>query len=451
MELDLAGSMCHGSEAQKEKAFQSMFPQMITEYHFVSSCIKDESGLQSDSTLLGNFEQLAGEVLPGVKWSSVNCLQSVEHELKKLKLDSLIGSWGSSLREILSTLRAHFKQERIVSNQGKAFNAVGAADSDKGPGLNSASGLKASRTPDFLLTKQQVASCSNFMDVLDTLLQSQSKPWFLKGIRQLNKHPAIEEMETCSKFLNDWDKYWPMAISRDDSGTIHEAVQGESFPEEQVEHLLKGDCHLVDWIILCQLMDKWMDGVEPEEDMSYSQYTTLCSVKSLMVKTMKVLGLAHAGDSEDDPCTCVGFMNKVIRLQRRSRAIKQGSKARAISEQNVQDVFMKGLKEFGARWSRQWLKPVNYSEPIVRTFAETGCFVMKRFDKLDKVADQVYDFQDVLPGLVNMEMLGSPAGQAAPLYQKPNRPYGEMINTRLRATLPRSCIPLRCGWCRKEW
>lgn len=90
----------------------------------------------------------------------------------------------------------------------------------------------------------------------------------------------------------------------------------------------------------------------------------------------------------------------------------------------MQDVLMRGLKEFGERWSKQWVKPVNYSEPLVQTFADTGCFVMRRFDKLDKVANQVYDFEDVMPGFVNMDMLGSATDQRAAPYQRPSQPLG---------------------------
>ena len=123
----------------------------------------------------------------------------------------------------------------------------------------SASGIMASRTPAYLETKKEVAGCPNFLEGLDAMLGSQSKLWYMKATRHLVSHKQItgsDEMETASKFVVDWNKYWPMAISRDRQGEVHPEVQGEEFDDADVECLLGGDWHEVKWIRLKQLIEK---------------------------------------------------------------------------------------------------------------------------------------------------------------------------------------------------
>ena len=69
-----------------------MLPGMITNSMLVAKCVRDSSVSQSSVAIASNFEQLANMMLPGVKWSNVACLRSVEHELGKAKLDNLISS-----------------------------------------------------------------------------------------------------------------------------------------------------------------------------------------------------------------------------------------------------------------------------------------------------------------------------------------------------------------------
>jgi hypothetical protein len=75
-------------------------------------------------------------------------------------------------------------------------------------------------------------------------------------------------------------------------------------------------------------------------------------VKQLMFKTMKLLKLAKDGESCDDPFTCSGFMDKIIRLERRSHSLPKGSPARSRAVQNMADALNAGLKEFGSRWAK---------------------------------------------------------------------------------------------------
>jgi hypothetical protein len=96
-----------------------MFADLLGAAPLVSRCVVESGGVASVASHIGNFEHLANEVLPGVKWSTAHCVQSVEHELQKLKLDSLITSWGETPIQIISNLRAHFKQVRAASQSSK--------------------------------------------------------------------------------------------------------------------------------------------------------------------------------------------------------------------------------------------------------------------------------------------------------------------------------------------
>ena len=398
MELSEANAWMSGTAAQKEAVFKSMFGALLPQTVLVSRCVQDADSTMDLQALLGNFEQLAGIVLPGVGWSSLHCLKAIEHELRKMKLECLIDSWGDSPLEILSNLRAHFKQEKAVSSL--QLKSTG-SEEDKG-GCLTASGLMAARSPQFLVTKGRMASCSNFLEGLDTMLESSSKLWYMKGVRQLGATKQLtggDEMESASKHLVEWSKYWPMVVSRDRSGAVHPEVQGEEFSEDSVDSLLAGEWHEVPWIELLHQMEGWTDDVFPDPSDSLERHTTLSSVADLIFKTMKMLRLARAGESEDDVCTCTGFLAHVMKLERRSRAMPAGSAARKKALANMVDVLLGGLKEFGARWFKQWVKPVNYGEDLLTTFADKSCFVMRKVDRLGKVADTLHDLREVLPVL----------------------------------------------------
>lgn len=395
-ELGLADSLLHGTEADKEATFRKMISELVSSSRLVRKCIEDGSGCQSQSSLAANFEQLANEVLPGVKWCSLHCVQAVEHELTVLKLESLLDSWGDSPLEILSSLRSHLKQERSACDANSKIKAGSIEEIDRG--LTSASGIEAKKLSAFLDTKRRVAGCSNFMAVLDALLATDSKPWYMKAIRKLTlASQNVAEMESCSKYLEEWAHYWPMAISRDDQGVVDSDVQGKRFPEDQVELLLDGQWHKIQWLKLVQMQELWTDNVQPDDGSFHGTFANLHGIKDFMFKTMKLIKLARNGESESSLCTCTGFMNKIIRLERRSRGLPKGTPARQQAVDNMVQAMRQGLSEFGARWVQQFAKPVNYTEPLQRSFADSHCFVMLRIDELDKVADDLHDWAKVLP------------------------------------------------------
>jgi hypothetical protein len=72
-------------------------------------------------------------------------------------------------------------------------------------------------------------------------------------------------------------------------------------------------------------------------------------------------------------------MKRVVRLERRSRAAPEGSKARSNA--------------------LQWEKPVSFNEPLQQTFADSSCFVMARLDRLEKVADMIFEYRETMPDL----------------------------------------------------
>ena len=415
-EIGLADSLLHGKDGDRETAFQSMLPALVSDSMLVAKCIRDGSGMQSTHSLEANFEQLATFMLPGVKWSTADCLRAVEHELAKAKLETLILSWGNSPLDVLSNLRAHIRhEESAVESTIKSSEASEGADR----GLNSASGIDAKKMPAFLDTLKRVKRCTNFLSVLDTLLDTASKPWYMKGIRKmLLASQNTVEMESCSGLLEEWAMYWPMAISRDEQDIVEEDVQGKSFPEEEVNLLLDGKWDKVDWVRLLQLLELWKDRVQPGEGTFIGNFATLTGVKELLFNTMRLLKLARVGESGDALTTCTGFMNKILRLERRSQSLPKGTPARRRAVDNVVAVFKQGLKEFGHRWAKQWTKPVNYTEPLITSFADKHCFVMLRFEKLDQVADNLHDIADVLPVLFEGGTFKSET-EIAPM-QRPN-------------------------------
>ena len=140
-----------------------------------------------------------------------------------------------------------------------------------------------------------------------------------------------------------------MTISLDDDDNIYDVVQGESFDEDgkQVGLLLAGSWDQVGWILVARKMERWTDSVAPESGRNFGQYSTLMMVKGLIFRTMKMFHLATDGESGQDCTTCTGFMNKITKLQRRSRAVPAGTLARENAAANVTSALPQGFKEFG--------------------------------------------------------------------------------------------------------
>jgi hypothetical protein len=112
-------------------------------------------------------------------------------------------------------------------------------------------------------------------------------------------------------------------------------------------------------------------------------------------------------------------MSRVIKLERRSRALPKDSAARARSLTNVEDVSHELMKEAGERWAAQWAAPVNFSDKLKTSFLDSGCFVLNTLDRLEEVADQLFQYGETLP--VIFEGTGWQMPEATP-RQKANPP-----------------------------
>jgi hypothetical protein len=251
----------------------------------------------------------------------------------------------------------------------------------------------------FLDTKKKLAGCGHFLLGLDQMLASKSKPWYMKAIRKMTlASHNVAEMESCTKYLSDGCRYWPMAASRNEAGEVNDDTKGKEYPEDQVELRLGGQWHRVDWILLLHKLEAWTNKIQPDADDHLGGFTTLCMVKQLMSKTMKLLKLAKDGESK--------MMTHLPALDSWTRSLSLSGEAILYLKgvqlgvmQNVVDALNAGLKEFGSRWAKQWENPTNYNAPLTTTFADKNCFVYRTLDRLDKVAVVLNDFHEVLPSL----------------------------------------------------
>ena len=89
-------------------------------------------------------------------------------------------------------------------------------------------------------------------------------------------------------------------------------------------------------------------------------------------------------------------MDRVLKLERRSRALPKGSAQRAAARVSYDEAYHEGLRECGERWANQWRKPTNYTETMHTSFSSGSCFYNNTLDHLEKVADQIYDLKDTL-------------------------------------------------------
>ena len=106
--------------------------------------------------------------------------------------------------------------------------------------------------------------------------------------------------------------------------------------------------------------------------------------------------LKIAKNSDIGTYTSNGFMDRIISLERRSRALPKGSVARHHAREELVQAFKDGLDEFGERWVNQFKRPVNYMEPMLDTFSDANCFIFKTWDTLEDTANSVFQFRHVL-------------------------------------------------------
>ena len=201
LELDRASRLTFGTGAEKNLAFQEMFGEFVQSHDLVMKCLGGTSS-GSAGLQLGYFQQLVAVVLPEAPWCSMASLNTVEEELKGLA--HLVDSWvGYGAVRILKELRDHLKQSKLVTGVGKSVAGEG-----KDMAFSGISGLEAMRSQAFLDTmaevKQGLEAKKGFMDMLDILVGSSSKLWYMLGLGKLKGKTTFEAMEGCSQFIKSW-------------------------------------------------------------------------------------------------------------------------------------------------------------------------------------------------------------------------------------------------------
>ena len=184
MEVEAASAMAFGSQAQKDAASQRIFVDSTQAQPNIIKCIIAPEGMQHMTTLLNNFEQLAGLVCPDGRWNSLSCLKSVELELAGIS--QVIDSWGiCNPAKMTGKLKVHLKHENTMSGGSKIEGvADDGGSATQCQGVHGPSGIASMRSLEFITTKQEVIDCENFMEALDVMLASNSKVWLLKAVRQ---------------------------------------------------------------------------------------------------------------------------------------------------------------------------------------------------------------------------------------------------------------------------
>jgi hypothetical protein len=119
-------------------------------------------------------------------------------------------------------------------------------------------------------------------------------------------------------------------------------------------------------------------------------------VEDIIFKTMKMFKIA--ADGEQGAYSVHGFLDRIIALERRSRALPKGSLARSDMKKELVGMLKDGLDEFGQRWVNQFKAPINYMESMLENFSDSSYFTMS-YNKLDTAEDtahRTYQFRKFL-------------------------------------------------------
>ena len=400
MELDSASQLCFGSSTQQALVCRAQLPEEIDGSELISDCIGQDSAGSRSLERMEAFEMLADIFFPGSKWATLSMVKALELELKELR--HVIEAWAPSLSvtERLASLRSHMKSSKQLMRASKG--GAGSQDGEESAtGFIGASGIQAIRSASFIKTREAVkvmlesGGSVTFTDMLDLLSSSESKLWRAVAYGKLRKATGVEEVESCSKFVGFWAKYWTIGLATQPDGSVITEAQGESQSEANTEALLKGNWGTgINWIDVVQSIDNFCFAIESGEKTSYANFATLTSVKETVCKTMQLLKIASP--NEQDGYTVTGFFDRLIRLERRSRALPKGSVARKDARSELVELMLAGLDEFGERWANQFKTPMNYMEPMITTFSDSNCFVYNKLDIAEDTAAKTYQFRKLL-------------------------------------------------------
>lgn len=399
MELDSAAQLAFGTSAQQEQVNKSQLPEELTEHPLICKCIGD-STVGQNAMNMESFELLADIFYPGSKWATISMVKAVELELTEMK--HLIEAWMPSLTvaERMVALRSHLRTSKQMVKSVKMGGDSQELDETAGYGIGP-SGVQAIRSAAFIKTREAIKALldtgisATFTSVLDLLSESESKMWRAVAYGKLKKATGIEQIESCSKHVGHWAKYWTIGLATQSDGSVITEAQGESQSDSNTEGLLSGKWGSgINWIQVVQSLDDFCFAIEPGEPASYAKFATLTAVKETVCKTMEMLKLASPSDR--GIYTAAGFFDRIIMLERRSRALPKGSVARHDARAELVEIMLAGLDEFGERWVNQFKQPMNYSEPMITTFSDSNCFIFNKLDIAEDTAKKTYQFRKLL-------------------------------------------------------
>ena len=262
----------------------------------------------------------------------------------------MVESWGQCpIVDRLATVRDCVVQAKQVMGLG---SGTGGTTIDSGCSIAGMSGLEATRAKESLDTKAEIAGigAQDFVAAFDATNGSQSKLWRMVryGKVAASAHVHIKEIEAMSKFVPLWNKYWSMALASASSGKTTKAMQGKVFSDIDVSNLPNGLWSKIDWVLLSQQLDLWSDNLQPEPTCIITDelqgFSALCMARSTLSKTMIMLQVAVRADESE--YSIQSFMDRVIKLEKRRRALPRGSTQREAARANYEEAYYEGGQAF---------------------------------------------------------------------------------------------------------
>jgi hypothetical protein len=412
LELDLAARLILGSASSRSSAFRELFPRLLRKAPVIKTMVQVKDSPWADGEMLQNWEQLATIVMPNMSWDSIAAFEAVSSEL--MCMQALVEELADFLpAERLVSLRKHLK---LVSSFEKSSKpSGGSAGASEEDGFSGPSGLAAIRSVSFLKAREHIKQLLlepdvSFMQVLEALLGSGDKVFYMVAVRKLGKASLYEEISDCTPFLGHFGKFWAMSAGQGPGGVIQSSLQGKAFDEEAVTQLLDGQWHKIPWIRLAQELDLWTDNIAPVESAFILDPRFLKEVDKLIVSTLAILNVEHPQlpGSLLPSSHYRSLMDRLLLQAKRCLAFEVGSKLRGDQEMNWVGAFTVMLKEAGERWVGQFSKPTNLAVPLVSGFLSPSSFLLNSLDRIAQIGAHLSEYAGVLPSLL-------PASQIRPL------------------------------------
>jgi hypothetical protein len=405
LELDLAARLIMGSSNARSAAFREIFPRLLRGAPLVELMVMVSDSPWSDGAMLSNWEQLASVVMPDMSWDSIASFEAVVGEIACMQ--ALIE--GLALLSPVNRLTALRKHLKLVKSFDKTSKDDPSSDAGSAhdEGFSGTAGLMAVRKPSFLKAREEVRQLLlvpdvSFMLVLEKLLQSGDKVFYMVAVRKFSKASGFEEISGCSRFLPHFGKFWAMSVCSAPDGSIPSKIQGRSFAEKDVEALLSGEWHKVDWVKASQECDLWSENIPVDERAFIMDAGTLADVDRLISATLDLLSVEELPVPGVNPkvFSFRALMNRLLQQAKRCRPFAVGSDLRMDQERNWVGAFTVMMKEAGERWVGQFLKPVDLAAPLLSDFLSSSSFLLNSLDRLTQMGDHMAEYTGVLPSLL---------------------------------------------------